>query len=158
MNQLKTHDSMYIEIANSEHIYVLNVTGCKLPCFYRVIQSVGTPLPMAYARWWKQWTCDILSDSCHNWSRVKSEALVCRFISLVFDIGGSLWLFIGFSFFLLWDWIMYICYIYKASRIFIWTNIICLSGILHYKNYFVNYVIETSKDFLKHLNVQRSGI
>ena len=38
--------------------------------------------------------------------KVETEALVYPFTSLVSDFGGALGLFLGFSFLMLWDWII----------------------------------------------------
>ena len=36
--------------------------------------------------------------------RTETEKLICPFETLISNIGGTLGLFLGFSFFMLWDW------------------------------------------------------
>ena len=115
MNQLNKHDTLYTEIATSEQRDVLNITGCKLPCSYREIKPVGTPINEEYDQ--NNGLLLFALTLVTTDIRVETEDLVYTFNSLVSDFGGSLGLFLGFSFFMLWDWIMYLCYIYKASCI-----------------------------------------
>ena len=47
---------------------------------------------------------------------VETEALVFDFTALVSNVGGSLGLFLGFSFYMLWDWIVYLYMMFKSGN------------------------------------------
>ena len=49
--------------------------------------------------------------------RVETEALVYPFTSLVSNFGGALGLFLGFSFLMLWDWVMYLAMVVCKANI-----------------------------------------
>ena len=103
LEEFDAHDFIYQLFAVYELREVLNLTGCKIPCQYREIKAVDTPTPI------KTGTLDeamgfaltlVTTDI-----RVETEALVYNFTSLVSNVGGSLGLFLGFSFimaFLCW--------------------------------------------------------
>ena len=48
--------------------------------------------------------------------KVETEVLVYPFTSFVSEFGGALGLFLGFSFFMLWDWIIKLVHLFKASK------------------------------------------
>ena len=47
---------------------------------------------------------------------VETEALVYNFLTLVSNFGGTLRLFLGFSFFMLWDFVSYVCIACHSSK------------------------------------------
>ena len=115
MEQFDAQDIIYRFFAAYELRAVLNFTGCKIPCQYREIRAVETPTPfktgtmngaMGFAL--TLVTTDI---------RVETEALVYNFTSLVSNVGGSLGLFLGFSFYMLWDCILYLFRKFKTSKV-----------------------------------------
>ena len=115
LEQFDAHDFIYQLFAVYELREVLNLTGCKIPCQYREIKAVDTPTPI------KTGTLDeamgfaltlVTTDI-----RVETEALVYNFTSLVSNVGGSLGLFLGFSFYMLWDWLLYVFKMCKSSSL-----------------------------------------
>ena len=115
MNQLNLHNALYTKIFTLEQRDVLNITGCKVSCNYREIRPVGTPIREEYDQ--NNGLLLFALTLVTTDVRVETEALVYTFNSLVSDFGGSLGLFLGFSFFMLWDWLIYLCYMCKASKI-----------------------------------------
>ena len=115
LEQFDAHDFIYQLFAVYELREVLNLTGCKIPCQYREIKAVDPPTPI------KTGTMDgamlfaltlVTTDI-----RVETEALVYKFTSLVSDVGESLGLFLGFSFYMLWDWLLYVFKMCKSSNL-----------------------------------------
>ena len=116
MEQFSAFSWIYTILAVSEQRDVLNITNCKLPCEYREIRPVGTPIVkkiggdsgmLVFAL--TLVTTDI---------RVETQALVYPFTSLVSNFGGALGLFLGFSFFMLWDWVLsFFLVVYKKAKI-----------------------------------------
>ena len=74
--------------------------GCKKPCNYQQYKIIGDKAPtelnkkgfLTFALW-----------AVDNNIYVETEALLYPGTSLVAEIGGTLGLFIGFSFMILWD-------------------------------------------------------
>ena len=88
---------MNLESLDIEHI--LEKTKCKKPCFYKKYKLIGD----------KQ-TSSFTSDyfflglwSASNNTFVETEVLIYPWTSLVAEFGGTLGLFLGFSFVTLWN-------------------------------------------------------
>ena len=69
---------------------MLNITGCSQPCFYRkdILSSLGYNLILA--------TSEVNEEEEHY---------IYDFISFISECGGSLGLFLGFSFFMVLDYL-----------------------------------------------------
>ena len=76
---------------------LLNMTGCSRSCSYSEYRLVGSPKlidPTGYG-------FQLSFATTEAWE--EREALVYEFVSFVSEFGGSLGLFLGFSFFSVWD-------------------------------------------------------
>ena len=79
---------------------ITKLTGCKKPCQYRMYQFVGAEEPaaspkagyFAFSLW-----------AVSKKTTVRTEQLIYPLSSLVAEFGGTLGLFLGFSFITLWD-------------------------------------------------------
>ena len=79
---------------------ILNLTGCEKPCSYKEYKLVNGPLEAAYSAYshfsvelWMA-TTDITTVT---------EMPIYPWTSLMAEFGGTLSLFLGFSFMTLWD-------------------------------------------------------
>ena len=82
---------------------ITRVTGCKKPCRYKEYNFVNTNLKeLAYYTFPKDQITFCLWAVSQN-TLVEEEVLVYSFESLVAELGGSLGLFLGFSFMTVWD-------------------------------------------------------
>ena len=98
---------LYEKLALMEIGDVTNLTNCPLPCSYRIIRFVGNPkiFPNSKATNFSSYSINLVSTNIV----VETEELIYSFSNLVSDIGGSLGLFLGFSFLMIWDWIIISC-------------------------------------------------
>ena len=97
------YETLYAELADYEPKRVFDKTGCQRPCTYRRYEFIGQPQLAGFE------TNDFLFSlfSYSNYTRVETEELIYPLSSLVAEFGGTLGLFIGFSFMTLWDGLMY---------------------------------------------------
>ena len=76
---------------------LINMTGCSIPCSYSEYKLVGNPIvvnPTTYG-------FQLSFAKTEAWE--EREALIYEFVSFVSEFGGSLGLFLGFSFYSVWD-------------------------------------------------------
>ena len=86
-----------MSMADAVESKLLNMTGCPLPCSYSEYRLVGSPAlvdPTGYG-------FQLSFAKTEAWE--EREALIYEFVSFVSEFGGSLGLFLGFSFFSVWD-------------------------------------------------------
>ena len=83
-------------------------TGCKVPCQYQHYDLVGTPLTFDWNKTY--FTLQLASTEITT----KEEILIFPFVSLVCEFGGSLGLFLGFSFFGTFDMIVCLVVSFRA--------------------------------------------
>ena len=90
---------MYEQIEKSELVNIVKLTDCMKPCYYKQYRIIGekglTSFPSAF------FTVSVWAVS--NDTKVEKELLVYPVTSLVAEFGGTLGLFLGFSFMALWD-------------------------------------------------------
>ena len=86
-----------IRVADLEDITKL--TGCMKPCQYRMYQFVGAGEPVSLESEHFAFSLWAVSKK----TTIKTEQLIYPLASLVADFGGTLGLFLGFSFITLWD-------------------------------------------------------
>ena len=84
--------------------------GCKKPCNYQEYKIIGDKAPTAWA---KKGLLTFALLAVDNNIYVETEALLYPGTSLVAEIGGTLGLFIGFSFMILWDAIVRVLHLIK---------------------------------------------
>ena len=105
VEQYENYTSAYFLLAMMELRDVVEFTKCPLPCSYRIIKPVDKPQTFPN-------TGDSAQVSGYGLTLastdilVETEELIYSFSNFVSDIGGSLGLFLGFSFIMFWDWIM----------------------------------------------------
>ena len=87
-----------VDMMNSRDIS--KALGCKLPCRYREFEKVEEFVSIQTDR------LAVMFSLATNDILVKTEVQLYKMTSLVGDIGGSLGLFLGFSFLTVWDWIL----------------------------------------------------
>lgn len=110
--EMMTMKNGYNSFINSELNEVVQESGCRRPCRYREIRAAGTPrdIPESGSGFMffvpKLVSTDILR---------RTEKLSIPFSTLIGNIGGTLGLFLGFSFMMFWDWIEFV-YRYSFSR------------------------------------------
>jgi hypothetical protein len=93
------YEEMYDRIGLFELLKIKELTGCTKPCSYRQYSVIG-----------EKTSTSVKSDfftvsfwAVSNDTKVDRELLVYPVISLVAEFGGTLGLFLGFSFMALWD-------------------------------------------------------
>ena len=87
-------------ITGSDLEDITKLTGCLKPCQYRMYQFVGAEEPVVSPR------AEYFAFSLWAVSKktnIKTEQLIYPLSSLVAEFGGTLGLFLGFSFITLWD-------------------------------------------------------
>ena len=103
VEQFQRHENLYSYYAASEQKIIINMTGCKLPCSYREFKTVGDPMDVKIERIGFGFGLFLVTTDV----RVETEELVYPFVSFVSDFGGALGLFLGFSFLMIWDFVLY---------------------------------------------------
>ena len=112
-DQFEAHAALYDELASVEQRDVLNLINCQLPCKYREIMRVGTPMTQKYGdNGLVVFSLTLVTTDV----KVETEALVYNFGTLVSNFGGTLGLFLGFSFLTIWDFVSYVCMVCNASK------------------------------------------
>ena len=78
---------------------VAEIYGCQKPCTYRELKFADE-LPIGK----KDFGTGVFLVLADPEIRVETETQIYTLQSLVGEVGGSLGLFLGFSFFMIWDW------------------------------------------------------
>ena len=87
-------EHFYNELLSGESYSITKITGCKKPCFYKRYNIVqGETTSESDVKFW----------AASNFTRVEKEQLVYPLSSLVAEFGGTLGLFLGFSFLAAWN-------------------------------------------------------
>ena len=84
-------------IAESEE--VTNVTGCQKPCHFKKYIFLGDPSPSSFKS--EHYIFSLWAVSSKT--KVEKEELIYPMSTLVAEFGGTLGLFLGFSFISVWD-------------------------------------------------------
>ena len=102
---------LYITMADVVEAKLINMSGCSLPCSYSEYKLVGKPSvvdPTSYG-------VQLSFAKTEAWE--EREALVYEFVSFVSEFGGSLGLFLGFSFYSVWDILeLFLAGLYKQKK------------------------------------------
>ena len=95
-HQFEHFEHLHLQLAVKDQAHVQETTGCFLPCTYTEYK-VAAREKKDFGRFGL-----LLS---YGWTRttVLREFYIYDFPTLVSDFGGSLGLFVGFSFFMLWN-------------------------------------------------------
>ena len=97
MQQLLDYEKCFTLLQTLDEHMAFNYTGCRAPCTYIEFKQVGHPEimnPTGYGLSIKFAKTEIIEDK---------EAYVYGFVSFVSEFGGSLGLFLGFSFLMVWE-------------------------------------------------------
>ena len=86
----------YMNLSKKDKSYIVETTGCLYPCNY-LEYRIGSKRTTNVGQFGLWVTFGSVATT------VEKEFYSYQFDSLVSDFGGSLGLFIGFSFFALWD-------------------------------------------------------
>ena len=94
----------YHRIVGMDQWNVVNNTGCLTPCSYTEYKLAAEPLKNVNKHPGLRL---MLANSIVRRNR---EGLACPWVSFVAEFGGSLGLFLGFSFNMLWDGVEFLSY------------------------------------------------
>ena len=82
---------------------IVKLTGCKRPCSYKEYKFVNTNFKeLKYIDYPKDQVVFCLW-AVSQYTQIEEEVLVYPFQSFLAEFGGSLGLFLGFSFMTIWD-------------------------------------------------------
>jgi hypothetical protein len=95
LKDLRMYHIEYATIADMELNEILNYAGCSKPCRYKEYKIVGKEKLHGKAY--------LFLDFAKNEVVIEKEMKSYSGLSLLADIGGSLGLFLGFSFLMVWD-------------------------------------------------------
>jgi hypothetical protein len=87
-------------LAVSELGAIAELTGCRKPCKYKKYSIIGEKTPTSFESS-DSFTVSLWAVS--NDTTVEKEVLIYSLASLMAGFGGTLGLFLGFSFMALWD-------------------------------------------------------
>ena len=88
---------IYKGLVNADADSITNRTGCLMPCNYKEYKFVeSNPNPLSIPSSVSFWAAS-------SKTQIEEEVLLYPFTSLIAEFGGSLGLFLGFSFFAIWQ-------------------------------------------------------
>ena len=98
-NSIFAYEDLFFDLSYQYKGDVVRNTGCSLPCRYRQysLAKSGAPAPSQMS------TADVLLWYASTDLVEETEELIFPFESMVSELGGALGLFLGFSFFGLFD-------------------------------------------------------
>ena len=108
----RKYDSLFKSLSRAEVQEVTRITGCQKPCRYNKYIIVGERRRTTFES--KDFTFSLWAVS--NRTEIRKEELIYPLSSLVADFGGTLGLFLGFSFMTLWDQIQFLGYFTGALK------------------------------------------
>ena len=100
--QFQHFEQIYKDLINAESFDIFRMTGCKMPCSYNEYRFTTTNaevMPKLFSNSTSGWVA-FWSASSRTWT--EEEILLYPFTSLIAEFGGSLGLFLGFSFMAIW--------------------------------------------------------
>ena len=92
-------ETLYQDISVAEGRSLEKLTGCKKPCKYRKYEVIGGKQPTSFQS--EHFTLSFWAVS--NETTFWTEVPVYPWTSLVAEFGGTLSLFLGFSFITVWS-------------------------------------------------------
>ena len=99
MSFSRRYDSIFEPLSTAELREITRITSCLKPCKYKKYTMVGEKKRTAFKSDSFTFSLWAVSKS----TEVKTEELIYPLSSLVAEFGGTLGLFLGFSFMTLWD-------------------------------------------------------
>ena len=97
MQQLLDYEKHFKTLLHLDESMAFNYTGCQAPCTYIEFKQVGHSKnvhPPGYGLMLRFAKTEMMEDK---------EVYVYGFVSFVSEFGGSLGLFLGFSFLMVWE-------------------------------------------------------
>ena len=131
LDQLAYHEQEYDQLVDILQDDLIKITGCSLPCRYKEFKIVGNPVEVDN----NSFGFSLMFAKSEEVE--EKEAYVYEFMSFVSEFGGSLGLFLGFSFLSSWDLleILFAALSYQRKT---------SSPKLRYQNYEYHNVIQNS--------------
>ena len=95
--KIRKFEQTYAVLSNANSDMILEMTGCKRPCHYKEYKFVDSSPKVVSKR-------SVLAFwAASHTTQIEEEVLLYPFTSLVAEFGGSLGLFLGFSFLTIWQ-------------------------------------------------------
>ena len=99
----RAYTSLYGKLMDAQNLAtIVEITGCRKPCFYNEYKLI-LPTLTKYDMFTFAHNCTVGSWVASPETTVQTEVLLYPWTSLVAEFGGTLGLFMGFSFMSLWD-------------------------------------------------------
>ena len=95
-------EKIYVDLSTAPLTYISKKTGCKRPCSYKEYKFVNTNLKK-FTKGDPQHQVAFCLWAVSPYTQFEEEVLVYPFQSFMAEFGGSLGLFLGFSFMTIWD-------------------------------------------------------
>ena len=95
----REYDFIFGNLGIAESEEVTNVTGCLKPCHFKKYIFLGDRTPSSFKSEHYIFSMWVVSSK----TRVETEELIYPMSTLVAEFGGTLGLFLGFSFISVWD-------------------------------------------------------
>ena len=95
----RAYDLIFGNLGIAESEEVTNVTGCLKPCHFKKYIFLGDPSPSSFKS--EHYVFSLWAVSSKT--KVEKEELIYPMSTLVAEFGGTLGLFLGFSFISVWD-------------------------------------------------------
>ena len=95
----RAYNEIFSKLADLESEEITNITGCLKPCKYKQYRLLEEPQPSSFKS--EHYVFSLWAVSYKT--RVETEELIYPSSSFVAEFGGTLSLFLGFSFITLWD-------------------------------------------------------
>ena len=108
----RRYDSIFESLSTAEPREITRITSCMKPCKYMKYIIVGDRKRTSFKS--DNFTFSLWAVS--KSTVVKTEELIYPLSSLVAEFGGTLGLFLGFSFMTLWDKIQLLEYVKRALK------------------------------------------
>jgi len=117
------HEQLDWKFFNYEQKIVINSTKCLIPCNYKEYKVVGEPQGGSSTVFGTQGSQGYFHFGFNFASTdigKQKEDLVYPPVSFISELGGSLGLFVGFSFLTIWDCIEYMMERSKTVKDYVW--------------------------------------